>query len=374
MKKLILATLACLMAVFMYAQKSDGIVYWSYGAGYQFDFDLDGKIDLTVPTQTKDLQISEVFVYDANGDGYFDLCEVDRSCSVDQLIHWRFYYNDGNNNFIDPQEVVYGMAVGDKALSADFNGDGVGDVAIRRDNEYGLWWLMHFMAMAPDVNLAFGITESDYLLAGDMNNDGQADVVLYDKGNWLCSFTPSATEYKTPDFANQDIANMQFGTKNDIPLLLDFNGDGYDDMAICSVNDEEVNVNLRNPATKPENNGYSKSGRGSFDETFFMPAGIKPTCVRGVKLGKGSGTGVSTEKQEEAVSVYPVIVEKDASFAVKTNSDNNRISVYNVTGQLVRTIVAGPTTDIPVDGWSSGHYFVRVECGNNVVTKKLIIK
>ena len=46
MKKLILATLACLMAVFMYAQKSDGIVYWSYGAGYQFDFDLDGKIDL----------------------------------------------------------------------------------------------------------------------------------------------------------------------------------------------------------------------------------------------------------------------------------------------------------------------------------------
>ena len=33
MKKLILATLACLMAVFMYAQKSDGIVYWSYGAG-----------------------------------------------------------------------------------------------------------------------------------------------------------------------------------------------------------------------------------------------------------------------------------------------------------------------------------------------------
>lgn len=227
---------------------------------------------------------------------------------------------------------------------------------------------------APDVNLAFGITESDYLLAGDMNNDGQADVVLYDKGNWLCSFTPSATEYKTPDFANQDITNMQFGTKNDIPLLLDFNGDGYDDMAICSVNDEEVNVNLRNPATKPENNGYSKSGRGSFDETFFMPAGIKPTCVRGVKLGKGSGTGVSTEKQEEAVSVYPVIVEKDASFAVKTNSDNNRISVYNVTGQLVRTIVAGPTTDIPVDGWSSGHYFVRVECGNNVVTKKLIIK
>ena len=166
MKNLVLAVLACTMAVFTYAQKSDGIVYWSYEAGYHFDFDLDGKIDLTVPTQTKDVPIAEVFVYDANGDGYFDLCEVDRSCAADQLIHWRFYYNDGNNNFIDPQDVVYGMAVGDKALSADFNGDGAGDVAIRRDNEYGLWWLMHFMAMAPDVNLAFGISDNDYLLAG----------------------------------------------------------------------------------------------------------------------------------------------------------------------------------------------------------------
>lgn len=373
MKKLVLAALACSMAVSMYAQKSDGIVYWSYEAGYQFDFDLDGKIDLTVPTQTKDIQISEVFVYDANGDGFFDLCEVDRSCSVDQLIHWRFYYNDGNNNFIDPQEVVYGMAVGDKSLSADFNGDGAGDVAIRRDNEYGLWWLMHFMAMAPDVNLAFGISDTDYLLAGDMNNDGQADVVLYDKGTWLCSFTPSVTEYKTPDFANQDIANMQFGTKNDIPLLLDFNGDGYDDMAICSVNDEEVSVNLRDPATKPENNGYSKSGRGSFDKTFFMPAGIAPTCVRGVKRGN-SGTGISVKKQEEGVSVSPAIIDKDGSFTVNATSGPIHISVYNLMGQLVESVVADQTADIQVSGWKSGHYVVRVESGNTVVAKKMIIK
>ena len=65
MKNLVLAVLACTMAVFTYAQKSDGIVYWSYEAGYQFDFDLDGKIDLTVPTQTKDVPIAEVFVCDA---------------------------------------------------------------------------------------------------------------------------------------------------------------------------------------------------------------------------------------------------------------------------------------------------------------------
>lgn len=61
--------------------------------------------------------------------------------------------------------MVYGMAVSVRR-SADFNVTVQGDVAIRRDNEYGLWWLMHFMAMAPDVNLAFDISDSDYLLAG----------------------------------------------------------------------------------------------------------------------------------------------------------------------------------------------------------------
>lgn len=374
MKNLVLAILACLMAVSAYSQKSDGIVYWSYEAGYQFDFDLDGKVDLVVPTQTKDVAIAEVFVYDANGDGYFDLCEVDRSCSVDQLIHWRFYYNDGNNNFIDPQDVVYGMAVGDKALSADFNGDGIGDVSIRRDNEYGLWWLMHFMAMAPDVNLAFGMTENDCLLAGDMNNDGQADVVLYDRGNWLCSFTPSVTEYKTPDFANQDIASMQFGTKNDIPLLLDVDGDGYDDMAICSVNDEEVSVNLHDPVSKPENNGYSKSGRGSFDKTFYMPAGINPTCVRGVKLSDGGGTGLIEEESRKTVSVYPTVVEKGTSFTVKTDSNHIRISVYDIMGKLVESVRVDCVGNIRVNDWNSGHYVIRVESEDWVVTEKLIVK
>ena len=55
MKKLTLVFLVSLMTVFSYGQNKDGIVYWSAEAGYQFDFDLDGKIDLTVPTQTKDV-------------------------------------------------------------------------------------------------------------------------------------------------------------------------------------------------------------------------------------------------------------------------------------------------------------------------------
>lgn len=148
MRKIVfLLTALCLS---MSAWSQDGLVYWSQADGYKFDFDLDGTVDFSLPTQTTDKAISQVFVFDANGDGYFDLCEVDLN---DNLINWIFYYNDGNNNFVDPQTVIYGMSEGDKKLAGEFNGDGIGDVGIRRDNEFGLWWLITFQAMAEDVNL-----------------------------------------------------------------------------------------------------------------------------------------------------------------------------------------------------------------------------
>lgn len=55
-------------------------------------------------------------------------------------------------------------------------------------------------------------------------------------------FTPSDTEYKTPDFVSKDV-QVTFGTSYDIPVLCDVDGDGYADMGLCSVDDEEVSFN-----------------------------------------------------------------------------------------------------------------------------------
>ena len=82
MRKIVfLLTALCLS---MSAWSQDGLVYWSQAAGYKFDFDLDGTVDFSLPTQTTDKAISQVFVFDANGDGYFDLCELDLN---DNLIN-----------------------------------------------------------------------------------------------------------------------------------------------------------------------------------------------------------------------------------------------------------------------------------------------
>lgn len=322
MRKIVfLLTALCLS---MSAWSQDGLVYWSQADGYKFDFDLDGTVDFSLPTQTTDKAISQVFVFDANGDGYFDLCEVDLN---DNLINWIFYYNDGNNNFVDPQTVIYGMSEGDKKLAGEFNGDGIGDVGIRRDNEFGLWWLITFQAMAEDVNLEFGISDSDLLVAGDMNGDGQDDIVCYDKGSWL-----------------------------------------------CSVDDEEVSFNLHS-ATKTANNGYSSdNGRGTFDKVVLMPSGINPTCVCAVK-SKGT-TGIESEHAVANVSVYPTLVRAGDSFTVKGN-DVTKVKIYGMMGQLVKEIDADSsmsTIVVSVDGWAQGTYFVCCESEGVVSSSKLIVQ
>lgn len=368
MKKIIFLVVSLCISMSMWSQ--DGLVYWSQAEGYKFDFDLDGEIDLSLPTQTTDKAISQVFVFDANGDGYFDLCELDLN---DNLVNWIFYYNDGSNNFVDPQTIIYGMSEGDKKLAGDFNGDGIGDVGIRRDNEFGLWWLISFQAMAPDVNLQFGLSDKDILVAGDLNADGQDDVVCYDKGSWLCSFTPSDTEYKTPDFVSKDV-QVTFGTSYDIPVLCDVDGDGYDDMGLCSVDDEEVSFNLHS-SSKTANNGYSSdNGRGSFDQIVLMPSGITPTCVCAVK-GAKSSTGVELVSVETGVKVYPSCIQAGSSFNV-AGDRLKAIKIYTTLGQMVEAIDATGMERVEVytDGWAPGTYLVCCEGENGVSSVKLIVR
>lgn len=367
MRKIVFLVMPLCLSISAWSQ--DGLVYWSQADGYKFDFNLDGEVDLSLPTQTADKAISQVFVFDANGDGYFDLCELDLN---ENLVNWIFYYNDGSNNFVDPQTVIYGMSEGDKKLAGDFNGDGIGDVGIRRDNEFGLWWLISFQAMAPDVNVQFGIGDKDILVAGDMNGDGQDDIVCYDKGTWLGSFTPSDSEYKTPDFASKDI-QVTFGTSYDIPVLCDVDGDGYADMGLCSVDDEEVSFNLHS-ATKTANNGYSgDNGRGSFDKIVLMPSGIVPTCVCAVSSSQSSGMTAIQGSGE--VNIYPTVVQPGSTFTVKGN-DVTGVKIYSVLGQLVEELdVNGvPSVVVPVEGWASGTYIVCCESGGVVSTSKVVVR
>ena len=151
-------------------------------------------------------------------------------------------------------------------------------------------------------------------------------------------------------------------------------GDGYADMGLCSVDDEEVSFNLHS-ATKTENNGYSSdNGRGTFDKVVLMPSGINPTCVCAVK-SKGT-TGIESEHAVANVSVYPTLVRAGDSFTVKGN-DVTKVKIYGMMGQLVKEIDTDgsmSTVVVSVDGWAQGTYFVCCESEGAVSSSKLIVQ
>ena len=177
----------------------------------------------------------------------------------------------------------------------------------------------------------------------------------------------------TPNFASKDV-QVTFGTSYDIPVLCDVDGDGYADMGLCSVDDEEVSFNLHS-ATKTANNGYSSdNGRGTFDKVVLMPSGINPTCVCAVK-SKGT-TGIESEHAVANVSVYPTLVRAGDSFTVKGN-DVTKVKIYGMMGQLVKEIDTDgsmSTVVVSVDGWAQGTYFVCCESEGAVSSSKLIVQ
>jgi hypothetical protein len=76
--------------------------------------------------------------------------------------------------------------------------------------------------------------------------------------------------------------------------------------------------------------------------------------------------------QEEAASAFNIYPSLVSDYIIITSSDSNpyTVTVLNSLGEKIRH----QTTDgrISASNWSSGVYFIQVQSGKNVVTKKII--
>ncbi len=186
----------------------------------QFDFDGDGKADVSVFRPAEGawylqqssagftgaafgISTDKIVPADYDGDGKTDL-------AVFRSGVW--YLQRSTAGFTGVQ---FG-ADGDIPAPADFDGDGKADLAVFRPST-GAWYLQQ--STAGFIGTQFG-QNGDRPVAADYDGDGKADIAVYRAGVWYLNRSTAG------------FTGIQFGNAGDRTAAADYDGDGKTDVAV----------------------------------------------------------------------------------------------------------------------------------------------
>ncbi len=199
------------------------------GVGRRFDFDGDGKSDLSVfrpatavwwilnsgtaaSWASVSFGISTDVITPADYDG-------DRKTDVSIYRGGTWYVFNSQTNSVRVEN--WGVA-SDKPIPGDFDGDGKADLAVFRASEGN--WYINRSATATYQVVNFGLS-TDKPLLGDFDGDGKADPAVYSVGSMVSSWSVLRS-------GDGSTLNQQFGNAGDIAVPADFDGDGKDNLAV----------------------------------------------------------------------------------------------------------------------------------------------
>jgi uncharacterized delta-60 repeat protein len=166
---------------------------------------------------------------DFNGDGLPDAAVAALDGNTYLLL------NRGDGTLAPPQTVFQG-AYFSGFTTADLNGDGLPDlVAVSGDNTVTV--LLNDPAhpgQFQNATFTTGIQLSDALAVGDLNHDGLPDLAIVDSGRLGVSVFLSDVAHPG---VYSSLGRMDLAVGDDVQRLTiaDLNGDGFDDLAVCTT-------------------------------------------------------------------------------------------------------------------------------------------
>jgi len=272
---------------------------------------------------------------DFNGDGIADL-----AVAADSIDRVDVFFGTGGGAFGAPTPIFTGSNSGpDSLVAADINGDGQPDLVVVLKNQNQVRaYTNNGGAFTQGAQAGTG-AEPVSLDAADLDNDGDTDFVVANRdGNSVSVITNTGGAFSTSSFAAGD------EPRDAAPI--DLNGDGLYEVAVSNHDDRSITVHASgsygvtqtifvNAATRPEGlavadfdgDGDSDLAAALSDDAFSLAATYTNTAG---SLATGP-SAITNGADSGDIIAADFDLDGDADL-ITANQDSNNISIMDNTG------------------------------------------